>query len=136
MRIRRAKIVLVAFVAFLVALVALADSGHGQQFFQLARKIPAGDKVGHFLLFGTLSFLVNLILRAAEIRFWRITLLKGSAMVMSIVTVEEISQLFFASRSFDLGDLAADLLGIWTCGWLAGKYLIWKRMKSIPAKIL
>ena len=130
MKIRRAKIVLVAFVAFLVALVALADSGHGQQFFQLARKIPAGDKLGHFLLFGTLSFLVNLILRAAVIRLWRITLLKGSAIVASIVTVEECSQVFFRSRSFDLGDLAADLLGIWACGWLAEKYLVWRVAKA------
>jgi VanZ family protein len=136
MKMRSAKIVLVAFVAFLVALVALADSGHGQQFFQLARKVPAGDKLGHFFLFGTLSFLVNLILRAAEIRLWKITLLKGSVIVASIVTLEECSQLFFRSRSFDLGDLAADLLGIWACGWLARKYLVWKPMKSKPAKIL
>ncbi len=137
MKIRRAKIVLVAFVAFLVALVALADSGHGQQLFQLAKKIPAGDKLGHFVLFGTLSFLVNLILRAAEIRLRKITLLKGSIIVGSVVTMEEFSQLFFRSRSFDLGDLAADLLGIWACGWLARKYLAWKRTNSRTAsKIL
>ena len=82
-------------------------------------------------IFGTLSFLVNLILRAAAIRLWKTTFLKGSAIVASIVTLEEVSQLFFRSRSFDLGDLAADLLRIWTCGWLAGKYLAWKRMKSV-----
>ena len=136
MKIRRAKIVLVAFVAFLAALIALADSGHGQQFFQLAKKVPAGDKIGHFALFGTLSFLVNLVLGAREIRLWRFTLLKGSVIVGSIVTVEEFSQLFFRSRSCDLGDLTADILGIWLCGWLARKYLLWKRMKSNPAKIL
>src|SRR5688572_20320034 len=105
MKIRRAKIVLVAFVAFLIALVALADSGHGRQLFLLAAKVPAGDKIGHFLLFGTLSFLVNLILRGAEFRLWTIAFRKGSAIVASIVTVEEFSQLFFRSRSFDLGDL-------------------------------
>ena len=38
----------------------------------LARKVPLGDKVGHFLLLGTLSFLANLLLRAAEIHLWRI----------------------------------------------------------------
>jgi VanZ family protein len=130
MRVRRAKIVLVAFVAFLVALVALADSGHGQQLFLLAKKIPAGDKVGHFVLFGTLSFLVNLILRAEEIRFRRMTILKGSAIVASLVTIEEFSQLFFRSRSFDLGDLTADILGICLCGWLARRYLTWKRASA------
>lgn len=137
MRVRRAKIVLVAFVAFLVALVALADSGHGQPLFQLAKKIPAGDKLGHFVLFGTLSFLVNLILRAVEIRWWKFTVLKGSAIVISLVTLEECSQLFFRSRSFDLGDLAADLLGICFCGWLAKRYLAWKQSRVFPAaKIL
>ena len=137
MKIRRAKVVLIAFVSFLVALVALADSGHGQRLFLLAERIPAGDKAGHFLLFGTLSFLVNLVLRAAEARLWKMAIPKGSAIVAAIVTVEEFSQLFLRSRSFDLGDLTADILGIWLGGWLANKYLDRVRSKSAPAgKIL
>lgn len=52
-----------------------------------------------------------------------------STVVMSLATVEEFSQLFLRSRSFDLGDLTADLLGIWVCGWLARKYLVQKGMK-------
>jgi len=127
LRIRRAKIALVVLVAFLIALVALADSGHGQWLFRLARQVPAGDKAGHCVLFGALSFLVNLILRAATLNLGRIAILKGSTIVMSIVTIEEISQLFFRSRTFDLGDLAADLAGICVCGWLARKYLAGKR---------
>jgi VanZ family protein len=140
LKIRRAKIVLVAFVAFLVALVALADSGHGQQLFVLAKKFPAGDKIGHFVLFGTLSFLVNLILRATQTRLWGVTLLKGSAIVMSVVAVEEFSQLFLRFRSFDLGDLTADLIGVGLGGWLARKYLGWIRANAIntspPGKTL
>jgi VanZ family protein len=127
MRIRRAKIVLAGFIVFLVALVALADSGRGQPFFALVRQVPAGDKLGHFVLFGILSFLVNLISRGAGFKLGRIVLLKGSAIVIGVVTAEEFSQLFFRSRSFDLFDLAADLLGIFMCGWLATKYLAWKR---------
>jgi VanZ family protein len=64
------------------------------------------------------------------VSFRGITVLKGSAIVATVVTVEEFSQLFFRSRSFDLADLTADLLGIWVCGWLATKYLIWKRGRS------
>ena len=133
LKMRRAKVVLAGFVVFLIALVALADSGHGQRLFELARKVPAGDKLGHFVLFGVLSFLVNLILRAAEIRLWQIMVLKGSAVVLSLVTLEEVSQLFFRSRTFDLGDLAADALGIWLSGWLAKNYLVWKRSQAMPA---
>lgn len=132
MKIRRAKIALFAFVLFMVGLVALADSGHGSQFFRLANKVPGGDKIGHFLLFGTLSFLVNLVLRAAEIRFGRIAILKGSAAVLFVATLEEFSQLFLRSRSFDLGDLTADILGIWLFGWLAKRYLSWRRTKPNP----
>ncbi|MBE0540853.1 MAG: VanZ family protein [Verrucomicrobia bacterium] len=132
MKIRRAKIVLFAFVLFMAGLVALADSGHGRQFFRLADKVPGGDKIGHFLLFGMLAFLVNLVLRAAQIRLWRISFLKGSAAVLFVATLEEFSQLFLRSRSFDLGDLTADILGICFFGWLAKKYLSWRRTKPNP----
>lgn len=132
MRIRRAKIALFAFALFMVGLVALADSGHGSQFFRMANRVPAGDKIGHFLLFGTLSFLVNLVLRAVEIQFGRICVLKGSSAVLFVATLEELSQLFMRSRSFDFADLAADILGIWLFGWLAKKYLHWRRTKPNP----
>lgn len=130
MKIRRAKFALFAFVLFIVGLVALADSGHGRQLFRLADKVPAGDKIGHFLLFGGLSFLVNLVLRAAEIRLGRISLLKGSAAVLVVATLEEFSQLFLRSRSFDLMDLTADALGIWLFGWLAKRCLSKRRTKA------
>ncbi|MCW5554090.1 MAG: VanZ family protein [Verrucomicrobiae bacterium] len=133
MKIRRVKIVLCAFVLFMVGLVAWADSGHGSQFFRLANRIPAGDKLGHFILFGMLSFLVNLVLRTAEIRLWRISILKGSAMVMFVATLEEVSQLFLRSRSFDLADLTAGLLGIWFFGWLAKRYC--SRQRSKPGSL-
>jgi len=36
---------------------------------------------------------------------------KGSAIVMAFVTAGEFSQLFFVSRTFDLLDLSADMVG-------------------------
>jgi VanZ family protein len=36
-----------------------------------------------------------------------------------VVTIEEVSQIFVSGRSFDLGDLAADFLGIIAFGELA-----------------
>ena len=118
---------LAGFVLFLVGLVGLADSGHGSILFRAAGIIPFGDKVGHMMLFGILSFLVNLLLRGAELRVFAWRMLKGSALILPIVTLEECSQVFFRSRTFDLIDLTADIVGIWLCGWLAVTYLNWKR---------
>ena len=131
-KIRRAKIVLAGFIGFLVSLVLLADSGHGSALFRLANTIPFGDKVGHLILFGTLSFLVNLLLRGAELKVFTWRVLKGNALILPVVTLEECSQVCFRSRTFDLVDLASDIVGISLCGWLAVAYLNWKRAKLRP----
>ena len=135
MNIRRAKIALAGFVLFLVALVVLADSGHGQRLFALASCIPAGDKIGHFVLFGILAFLVNFIWRTAPMRLLGLRVLKGSAVIMAVVTLEECSQILFRARSFDLLDLASDALGIGLFGWLAVAYLERKRKPLQPATV-
>jgi len=127
MKIRRAKVALVVYIIFLIGLVLLADSGRGGVLFKLAYLIPDGDKLGHFLLFGSLSFLVNLLLRSAKTTLYGISVMKGSAILMTIVTFEECSQLFFRSRTFDLLDLTADAAGIWFFGRLSARYLAKKR---------
>ncbi len=124
---RRVQIALAGFALFLVSLVILADSGHGGRLFQLANTIPFGDKVGHLMLFGTLSFLLNLRLGGAELRVFAGRMLQGSALILPVVTLEECSQVLFRARSFDLLDLAADVAGIWLCGRLAVRCLNWKR---------
>jgi hypothetical protein len=123
MKIRRAKLVLIGFVIFLLAVVGMADAGCGDWLFRMARIIPAGDKVGHFLLFGILSFLTNLLANGRRIRLAELPVLKWSALLMALVTIEECSQVFFRSRTFDLLDLASDALGIWLFGRLAVVYL-------------
>jgi polysaccharide biosynthesis protein VpsQ len=133
LKIRRAAVALSVFVLFLVGLTLLADTGHGRRLFALVSLIPGGDKAGHLVLYGILSFLINDVLRAAEVRLGRISLLKGSLIVMIVVTLEECSQLFFAARTFDLGDLGADFIGIWLFGKLAVRYLTFKRAKLKPA---
>jgi len=82
---------------------------------------PYGDKVGHFVLMGTFSFLVNMSLACRKIRFCRSQLLIGSLGVAVLVTLEELSQVFFASRTFSLVDLGFSLAGIWSFGMLAEK---------------
>jgi polysaccharide biosynthesis protein VpsQ len=133
LKIRRAKIALAGFVGFLTLLVLLADSGRGRTVFGLVHSVPGGDKAGHFLLFGILSFLVNLLMRGAEARVLGRPFFKSSVTLMSIVTLEECSQVFFRSRTFDLVDLGADALGIYLFAWLAMRYLDWKRVRLAAA---
>jgi len=134
---RPAKLALFGFVVFLTVLVWRADSGRAHWLFDLARSVPGGDKAGHFILFGVLSFLVNLVMRAAVFRWGKLTVLKGSVIVTAFVTAEELSQLFFISRSFDLLDLSAGMVGIWLFGQLARRYLRPKTVlapQSAPAR--
>lgn len=126
---RRAKLALVAFAGFLVLLIVLADLGRGGWLFRLAGLIPGGDKTGHFVLFGILSFLVNLVMRFATFQLGRMTVMKGNLLLLAIVSLEELSQLLFKSRSFDLFDLVADVAGIWAFGWLAQYY--WRQKPGL-----
>jgi polysaccharide biosynthesis protein VpsQ len=67
-------------------------------------RIPYGDKVGHFLLYGVLTLLIDLALirsrpdlRPSLIALW-------VALVLALlIGLEEYSQQFFAKRSFDSG---------------------------------
>jgi polysaccharide biosynthesis protein VpsQ len=120
---RCARLALFGFGLFLCSLIWLADTGQGRWFFSLAALIPGGDKTGHFVLFGMLAFLVKLVLRATVIRCGMVTVLLSSLIVMVFVISEEVSQLFFVTRTFEFLDISADLLGIWTFGQLARMYL-------------
>ncbi|HXG84205.1 MAG TPA: VanZ family protein [Pyrinomonadaceae bacterium] len=93
-------------------------------------KISYGDKIGHFILTGTLSFLVNSALEAKTFGVGKYSYLSGSLIVSIIVSLEEFSQIFIAGRSFDLSDLAADYSGIFIFGE-AARYIY----RKTPVKI-
>ncbi|MDI1447594.1 hypothetical protein [Polyangium sp. 6x1] len=79
---------------------------------------PYLDKVLHFGLLGGASFLAR---RATDdARVPRIGLPAGPVVVGLVATVEECAQKFSPTRTFSLGDLAANLLGVIVLGWLGG----------------
>ncbi len=108
------------FILFLIAIVVLADRGALPGWITLLYNFPYGDKVGHFLLMGLLAFLVNLSLSRRKVRILSRPVLLGSLIVTVLVTLEELSQGLFASRSASLGDLGASYLGIAFFSYLAG----------------
>ena len=120
MKSARMKVLLVVYIFILAVIIFLADRRGTRYMLRFVGDIPYGDKLGHFLLMGGFSFLLNLVLNARTFRVWKFRYLLGSLIVLIVVTAEEISQMFIAGRSFDWSDLAFDFLGIFLFGELAG----------------
>ncbi len=113
------KIITAVYIFIIAGIVVLADYKGTAYLLNFVGQIPYGDKLGHFFLMGIFSFLVNLALQAKTARIWKIKYLLGTLIVIVIVTIEELSQIFISGRSFDLGDLVFDYLGIFFFGELA-----------------
>ena len=109
------KILTFVYIFILAGIISLADI-HGTNYFAFVEKVPLGDKIGHFLLMGMFSFLLNLALNVKTFRFIRFEYLSGSLIVFGLVTLEEISQIFISGRTFDLYDLIFDYAGIFIFG--------------------
>lgn len=112
---------LVIFLLIFAAIILFADQGKMPGFIAALYAFPYGDKVGHFMLMGSFSFLANMSLACRKVRFSGIQVLIGSLGVAALVTLEELSQVFFASRTYSLVDLGFSLAGIWSFGVLAEK---------------
>ena len=88
-------------------------------FFDFVKSLPFGDKIGHFILFGSLNFIGILSLKFKVISFKTIKLYKATMIVIIFVLIEEFSQIFIANRTFDFIDLTADFIGIIISTYLA-----------------
>ena len=110
------KIISLLFACFLVITVLLANQGALPAWLEFLKSFYGGDKVGHFILMGSMAFLLNITLRQRRVNFAGMSVLLGSLIVMLVVTVEEFSQLWLPLRTFDWGDLLADYLGIAVLG--------------------
>lgn len=115
----RMKILLVIYIFILAVIIFIANRRGTRFLLDFVGIIPYGDKLGHFLLMGGFSFLLNLVLNARTFRIWKFNYLLGSLIVLVVVTIEEISQIFVSGRTFDWSDLVFDFLGIFIFGELA-----------------
>jgi VanZ family protein len=113
------KITLYVYVFILAVIIFLADWNGTAYLLDLVMYVPFGDKIGHFLLAGIFSFLLNMVLGARKVSLGRIEYLTGSLIVLTIVTIEEISQIFVGGRTFDWSDLFFDYLGVYLFGEIA-----------------
>jgi polysaccharide biosynthesis protein VpsQ len=100
------------FVAFLIAMVVVADRGQGSQWWPFVERIPYSDKLGHIALFGTLGFLCNLAFPSRRWGFHPLAITLTTLVLLIVISLEELSQRFIPSRSFDTVDWLADLIGL------------------------
>ncbi len=108
------SIVGLLFFIFILWVICLANTGINSVFFDFIKTIPFGDKIGHFILFGTLTFLCIILLKFRSFQFFRIKIYHRVLFVTVFVLIEELSQNYISTHTFDLIDLSADFLGIIT----------------------
>ena len=111
----------ILFALFILLVIVLADMD-GLGFLRFINRIPFGDKIGHFVLYGILTFLVDLALfRSLPLLNRRLLVLRVALILALLIGLEEFSQQYFPNRSFDLVDLAFSYLGVIFFSWLATK---------------
>ena len=109
----------VLFSLFILTVIVLADVGK-LGILGFIYDIPYADKVGHFVLYGILTLLVDLaFIRALPNRSPKLVVVSTGLILALLIGAEEFSQKLFPSRTFDLLDLTASYLGVIFFSWLA-----------------
>ena len=112
MRRRAIRIAALGFGLFIIAAVVIANLGYGGICWPFLDRIPYGDKLGHVGLFGTLGFLCNLALPRFRIRRLPRPVSAVTLVLLVLISLEELSQTFIPSRTCDLYDWLADVVGL------------------------
>ena len=100
------------FALFIVAVIVLADTNQMGALKHLY-DFPHGDKVGHFILYGILSFLLNAsFVRALRHRPASRVLFFVSLLLALAIGLEEWSQVLVPGRTPDWWDLLFSYLGV------------------------
>jgi polysaccharide biosynthesis protein VpsQ len=122
------------FSLFIIGVVFLADMGR-LGILGFLNRIPFGDKIGHFLLYGLLTLLIDLALfRSRPDLRPGLVAFRVALTLALLIGLEEYSQQFFANRSFDLVDLAFSCLGLIFFSWVALKTQ--GRAAARPSKVV
>jgi len=106
------KWIAILFGLFIVSIIVLANMGL-LGILGFVNKIPNGDKIGHFILYGILTLLIDLAFFRSHPNVSRNLIALRVAFVLALlIGLEEYSQKFIPSRTFDLIDLTFSYLGV------------------------
>ena len=101
----------ILFGLFIIGVIVLADFGM-LDILGFVNRIPYGDKIGHFILYGILTLLIGFALIRSFPSHRRLLVFRIAIILALLIGLEEFSQLYFPNRSFDLVDLAFSYLGV------------------------
>ena len=107
-----ARATALGFSLALLWIIYLADTGQQSILFDLAKSIQYGDKIGHVAIFGLFTTIVNFALKFQSTHSGRARMYRGTLFIAIFALLEEMSQYFMSTRSFDILDLSADATGI------------------------
>jgi hypothetical protein len=100
-----------AFFLFIGSIIYMADSANYNFAFYWVGAIPYGDKIAHMLLYGIMTLLLNYGLGFKSYRLLGFEMQLGAVIVLVFAGLEELSQYWLPSRSCDILDFVADLVG-------------------------
>lgn len=106
------------FLFFILLLIVIVDAGSMPLFARAIYNFPGGDRVGHFVLYGILAFLLASAF-PRSVRLGAVSIPAVIPTLLAFAALEEYTQTFFSTRTADLVDLAFSILGILVGGWLA-----------------
>ena len=106
------------FAAFIVLIIVLADLGRLPPFLSDLYAFPGGDKLGHFLLYGILAFLLVIAVPPGKQRSPWLSPLQICCFLVLGIGIEEISQHVLHFRSADIVDFACSAVGVAVFGFL------------------
>jgi polysaccharide biosynthesis protein VpsQ len=109
------------FFLLIIGIITANDLGRLRTIIGLINSVPFGDKFGHIILIGTLTYLLNYALADRMLKFGNHKILLGCLVIAVIMTIEECSQIWMPTRTFDSIDLSANYLGLSIAGWLRPK---------------
>lgn len=113
------KVLALLAIATVIGIIILADRGLAAYYFGFLYGYPGGDAVAHFLILGTLTFLVTWAFpRMQQVGQWNLAL--APLVILTLISIEEISQGFIPGRTLSLIDWLANFSGIvvgGTLGW-------------------
>ena len=112
------KLAAALFIVFLLAVAYWADTDTMPPVLQAVELLPSGDRIGHFVLYGILAFLLNGAFSARGVRLGTASVQAGSLLAAVAALLEELSQFLFPSRTPDPVDLLFGWLGILVADWL------------------
>lgn len=109
----------IGFSIFIIAVIVLADTSLLPGVIRGLYDFPNGDKLGHFVLYGILSLLLDLAFTARPGVNLPRALWTVSLVLSILIGLEEWSQSLFDSRTMDIVDLLASYAGVTVFALLA-----------------